>query len=233
MVAPESLLVSLPFSFRNLLAILSISGQTQPLADTAKMLKKTVTALIETSEELLRSRLVVEDEAGCRIGHPLVRRAVYDSLSTARRRMLHERVAQSLKADDEANWGALAMHFDRAGRAREAVKYSMLAAGFAERSGAIPEAIIHLSIARRNEANVESRSDILWRLGHLHYLRQDLAAAAPILGLSCEGLRAAGYGLGGRTRANGLPPSPQSRLDCGPPVQASRDGSDPRHRGGI
>ena len=218
---------------RNLLAILSISGQTQPLADTAKMLKKTVTALIETSEELLRSRLVVEDEAGCRIGHPLVRRAVYDSLSTARRRMLHERVAQSLKADDEANWGALAMHFDRAGRAREAVKYSMLAAGFAERSGAIPEAIIHLSIARRNEANVESRSDILWRLGHLHYLRQDLAAAAPILGLSCEGLRAAGYGLGGRTRANGLPPSPQSRLDCGPPVQASRDGSDPRHRGGI
>ena len=177
---------------RNLLAILSISGQTQPLADTAKMLKKTVTALIETSEELLRSRLVVEDEAGCRIGHPLVRRAVYDSLSTARRRMLHERVAQSLKADDEANWGALAMHFDRAGRAREAVKYSMLPAGFAERSGAIPEAIIHLSIARRNEANVESRSDILWRLGHLHYLRQDLAAAAPILGLSCEGLRAAG-----------------------------------------
>ena len=165
---------------RNLLAILSISGQTQPLADTAKILNKTLTTLIETSEELLRSRLVVEDEAGCRIGHPLVRRAVYDSLSTARRRMLHERVAQSLKADDEANWGALAMHFDRAGRAREAVKYSMLAAGFAARSGAIPEAIIHLSIARRHEANVESRSDILWRLGHLHYLRQDLAAAAPM-----------------------------------------------------
>ena len=68
----------------------------------------------------------------------------------------------------------------------------MLAADFAQRSGAIPEAIKHLSIARRNEANVEARSDILWRLGHLHYLRQDLATAAPILGLSCEGLRAAG-----------------------------------------
>ena len=177
---------------RNLLAILAISGQTQPLADTAKILNKAPATLIDASEELLRSRLVVEDEAGCRIGHPLVRRAVYDSLSAARRRMLHEEVAQSLKADDEANWGALAMHFDRAGKATEAVKYSLLAARFAEQSGAIPEAIIHLSIARRNEASGEVASDILWRLGHLHYLRQDLATAAPILGLSCEGLRAAG-----------------------------------------
>ena len=185
-------LLELSTDARDLLAILAIWGQTQPLADTAEMLNKTLSTLIEPSEELLRSRLVVEDEGGCRIGHPLVRRAVYDSLSTARRRMLHEHVAQSLNADDEANWGALAMHFDRAGKATEAVKYSMLAADFAQRSGAIPEAIKHLSIARRNEANVEARSDILWRLGHLHYLRQDLATAAPILGLSCEGLRAAG-----------------------------------------
>ena len=179
---------------RNLLAILAISGQTQPLADTAKMLKKTPSTLIEASEELLRSRLTVEDEAGCRIGHPLVRRAVSDSLSTARRRMLHEQVAQSLEADEEANWGALAMHFDKAGKAADAVKYSLLAARFAEQTGAIPEAIIHLSIARRNETDVESRSEILWRLGHLHYLRQDLATASPILGLSCEGLRAVGQG---------------------------------------
>ena len=177
---------------RNLLAILAISGQTQHLSDAAKMLNTAPTTLIDACEELLRSRLVVEDEAGCRIGHPLVRRAVYDTLSTARRRMLHEQVAQSLKVDDEANWGALAMHFDRAGKATEAVKYSLLAARFAEQSGAIPEAIIHLSIAQRNEANGESRSEILWRLGHLHYLRQDLATAAPILGLSSEGLRAAG-----------------------------------------
>ena len=84
------------------------------------------------------------------------------------------------------------MHFDRAGKATEAVEYSLLAAGFAEQSGAIPEAIIHLSIARRNETDGELASEILWRLGHLHYLRQDLATAAPILGLAWEGLRAAG-----------------------------------------
>ena len=116
----------------------------------------------------------------------------YDTLSNARRRVLHERVAQFLKADDEANWGALAMHFDRAGRASEAVEYSLLAADFAEQSGAFPEAIMHLSIARRNEADGERASEILWRLGHLHYLRQELATAAPILGLACEGMRAAG-----------------------------------------
>ena len=83
------------------------------------------------------------------------------------------------------------MHFDRAGKATEALKYSLLAAGFAEQSGAIPEAIMHLSIARRNRTGGELASEILWRLGHLHYLRQDLATAAPILGLACEGLRAA------------------------------------------
>ncbi len=178
---------------RGLLAVLAVSGQTQALAEAAKMLKKAPAILVEASEELLRSRLVVEDEAGCRIGHPLVRRAVYDSLGPARRRMLHERVAQSLGADDEANWGTLAMHLDRAGIAPEAVKYSLLAAGFAEQSGAFPEAIIHLSIARRNEADGALASEILWRLGHLHYLRQDLATAAPILALACEGLRAAGH----------------------------------------
>ena len=177
---------------RNLLAILAISGQTQPLADAAQMLDKAPTALVEANEELLRSRLVVEDEAGCGIGHPLVRRAVYDSLSTARRRLLHEQVAHFLRADNESNWGALAMHFDRAGKASEAVEYSLLAAEFAEQSGAIPEAIKHLSIARRNQANGEFASEILWRLGHLHYLRKDLVTAAPILGLACEGLRAAG-----------------------------------------
>jgi tetratricopeptide (TPR) repeat protein len=175
-----------------LLAVLAVSGQTQPLGDAAKMLNKAPTALVEANEELMRSRLVFEDEAGCRIGHPLVRRAVYDSLSTARRQMLHEQVARFLRADDEANWGALAMHFDRAGKATEAVEYSLLAASFAEQSGAFPEAIIHLGIARRNEAEGELASEILWRLGHLHYLRQDLATAAPILGLSCEGLRTAG-----------------------------------------
>jgi len=177
---------------QNLLAILAISGQTQPLADAAQMLNRAPNTLVEANEELLRSRLVVEDEVGYRIGHPLVRRAVYDSLSTARRQMLHEQVAHFLGADDEANWGALAMHFDRAGKAAEAVRYSLLAAKFAEQSGAIPEAIIHLSIARRNETDRELASEILWRLGHLHYLRQDLAKAAPILGLSCEGLRSAG-----------------------------------------
>ena len=176
----------------NLLALLAVSGQRHPLADAAKMLDKAPTTLVEANEELLRSRLVFEDEAGCCIRHPLVRRAVYDSLSTARRQTLHEQVARFLSADDEANWGALAMHFDRAGQATEAVKYSLLAAGFAEQSGAIPEAIIHLSIARRNETGGEFASEILWRLGHLHYLRQDLATAAPILGLACEGLRAAG-----------------------------------------
>ena len=176
----------------DLLSLLAVSGQRQPLSDAAKMLDKAPTTLVEANEELLRSRLVFEDEAGCRIGHPLVRRAVYDSLSTMRRQMLHEQVARFLRTDDEANWGALAMHFDRAGKATEAVEYSLLAAGFAEQSGAIPEAIMHLSIARRNEADGKLGSEILWRLGHLHYLRQDLATAAPILGLACEGLRAAG-----------------------------------------
>ena len=142
---------------QDLLAILAISGQTQPLADAAQMLSKAPATLVEACEELLRSRLVVEDEAGCRIGHPLVRRAVSVSLSAARRRMLHEQVAQFLRVDDEANWGALAMHFDRAGKATEAVKYSLLAARFAEQSGAIPEAIKHLSIARRNQANGGNR----------------------------------------------------------------------------
>ena len=176
----------------SLLAVLAVSGQRQPLSVAAKTLGKAPPTLIEANEELLHSRLVTEDEAGCRIGHPLVRRAVYDSLSITRRRILHEQVAQSLGADDEANWGALAMHFDRAGKATESVKYSLLAAGFAEQTGATPEAIMHLSIARRNESSGELASEILWRLGHLHYLRQDLATAAPILGLAGEGLRAAG-----------------------------------------
>jgi len=84
------------------------------------------------------------------------------------------------------------MHYDRSGNASDAVKYSLLAADYAERSGAIPEAIQHLTIARRNEARPDHSQEILLRLGHLHYLHQNLRAAAGILGLASDKLRASG-----------------------------------------
>ena len=88
-----------------MLAALAVSVHPQSIPDVVRLLELDADALIDASEELLMARLVTERDARYVIAHPMLRRAVYDRISPARRCELHERVAQSFARAAKATEG--------------------------------------------------------------------------------------------------------------------------------
>jgi predicted ATPase/class 3 adenylate cyclase len=97
-------------------------------------------------QTLVREELVEPDPGGmtCRFRHALTRDAIYDSLLTARRQTLHERVAETIEAKHqdypEEVADLLAYHWSRTPRADKAVKYLSLAGENALRIYSLEEA---------------------------------------------------------------------------------------------
>ena len=149
-------------------------------------------------DQLHQFRLVSDKGAEVLISHELVRQTVYQGLSATRRAWLHDRVAHHiLRTRKTAPPDELAVHFDSAGASAEAKLYSTEAADRAEASGAIPEALRFLRIAREHSDDAKEVADLIGRMGHLNYLRQDLAEAAPLLELAAQRFRR----LGDKARA--------------------------------
>ncbi|MFH1763237.1 MAG: AAA family ATPase, partial [Gemmatimonadota bacterium] len=144
-------------------------------------------------DQLHDFRLVTNQGTEVMISHELVRQTVYQGLSTTRRAWLHDRVARHIiRTRKTAPTDELAVHFHHAGAGAEAKLYSTEAADRAEASGAIPEALRFLRIAREHSDDPEAVADLIGRMGHLHYLRQDLAEAAPLLELAVQRFRRQG-----------------------------------------
>src|SRR5690242_9173156 len=100
---------------RELLEILAVIGGRVDLDDLTRVLARPLSRLGVPLEQLTRSRLVVEYEAGRRlsyeIAHPLVQDAVYESIGGARRCAFHRLVGRALVS--VGNFGAAAPHFLR------------------------------------------------------------------------------------------------------------------------
>ncbi len=92
--------------------------------------------LFEPLEEVMRARLLDEQGLDYSFRHALVREAIYESISEARRRALHALVARRLvsaSADADAEpVDRIAHHFIRAGDIRQGVHYLVLAGERAE-----------------------------------------------------------------------------------------------------
>ncbi len=113
--------------------------------------------------------------------HALVRDAIYDSLLTARRQALHERVAEKLEArhaeypDEVAD--VLAQHWDRAGRADKAVGFLALAGENSLRVYALEEAeqrfrrALELIEVEPGAADDAALTDILLHLARILYFQ--------------------------------------------------------------
>jgi tetratricopeptide (TPR) repeat protein len=86
----------------------------------------------------------------------------------------------------------LALHFHHAGETDKAYHYATEAASRAESTGAIPEALRYLEIAREHTDDPEAAATLIGRMGHLHYLHQDLEEAAPLLELAAQRFRKQG-----------------------------------------
>lgn len=106
---------------------------------------------VEGLEELLAHQLLRADGAGFRFQHDLARQAVYKELSPWRKRLLHQRAAESLlrlpAPEQSALAVAIADHFAAAGEVMQAIAAYRRAAIQAQRLYVHQSAIAHLSKA--------------------------------------------------------------------------------------
>ena len=94
------------------------------------------------------------EEAGYIFNHALVQEAAYASLSRARRRALHGKIARALEAD-RSDPPVIADHYSRAGEPQKAFEFWMLAADRAGHRLALAEAVGSLNAALAEARQVE------------------------------------------------------------------------------
>ncbi|MFC1574796.1 AAA family ATPase [Gemmatimonadota bacterium] len=141
-------------------------------------------------DQLQEFRLVATRGAEVTVRHELIRQTVYQDLKEHRKAWLHERVARHLQRTRERPPSdELALHFHRAGVPAEAKRYAVEAADRAQASGAVPEALRFLGIAREHSEDPQEVAALIGRMGHLNYKYRNLEEAAPLLELAAQRFR--------------------------------------------
>jgi DNA-binding SARP family transcriptional activator len=134
--------------------------------------------LFDALEEVIRARLLEERGLDYSFRHALVREAIYSSISEARRRVLHNHVAQKLvelsdEADDEPV-EQIAYHFIRSGETLQGARYLVRAGERAEGAYAHEDALRQyheacevLNDIENNEASA-LMGEVLERIGDVY-----------------------------------------------------------------
>ena len=166
---------------RQLLSAAAVIGRTFEFETVRMASGRGEEEAIAGLEELVRSGLIVEvgpvggGDVRHDFSHGRLRDVAYDSIGLARRRLLHRRVADALRAGgvegaDPARWSLIAFHEGIAGRSAEAAVAHRLAGEHARAVFANREAREHLEAALAlGDANVvelhESLAEVLTLLG--------------------------------------------------------------------
>jgi DNA-binding CsgD family transcriptional regulator/tetratricopeptide (TPR) repeat protein len=152
--------------------------------------------LLASLEEAVGSGMIEElpsRRLACRFTHELVRRALYDRISRARRAELHLRVGEALEDADPASGRALAdlaHHFAAAapfGAAERAVDYNIRAAGAASAALDFNEAAMRLRAAIEiGIADEAERAEVFQELGTVSHRAGRAPDALEAFGSSAE-----------------------------------------------
>ncbi len=129
---------------QRLLPIAAGVGQEAPLAVLGALAAMDEEALLGCVEAAAGANVLAEtaDGLGVRFAHALIREAVYEGISPARRRLLHRRIGELLAEEPQPDPDAVAMHFQRAAdgravpwliRAGERAQFAFASATAAER----------------------------------------------------------------------------------------------------
>ncbi len=185
-------LEKLPAAARELLTIAAVVGEdvAYPLlesvwSDLGKGRDGAHPELLDLLDRLSAAQLLEERGVHFRFRHTLHRGCVYESASEARRRALHALVARSLvqlgEREDDLAVERIAFHYKRAGDARQAAHFLMLAGQRAASMYAHDEALHRYREALQM---LEPAGDpVVMRIcGNLHSLIGDTCRAAGRLG---------------------------------------------------
>jgi DNA-binding SARP family transcriptional activator/tetratricopeptide (TPR) repeat protein len=175
------------------LGALSVHSRAMTIAELARIARISIPECLRGMDQLHQARLVKSEGVKVTIGHELIRHTVYQGLPASSRAWLHESLGTYLQAaSGDALSDELAIHFHFAGVSAKALRFAMEAANRAEASGAIPEALRFLGIAREHTDDPQEVAGIIWRMGKLNYLRRNLEEAAPLLEVAAQRFRRQG-----------------------------------------
>ena len=146
---------------------------------------------VEALERLQDVRLVEWSDGGVSCRRDIVRRAVYEDLSEARRAFLHGKIAEMIRTEPgDPPKDQLALHFFRAGEAELALRYALEAADEAEVSGSNSAGIRYTSMAIGLTQNSDQKAALHRRMARLHHLNRDLVEAETWLARAVEDAQA-------------------------------------------
>src|SRR5262249_23311410 len=101
---------------QRVMAIAAVIGQEVPLMVLHAVGAFDEETMLTAIEHAATAHLLVEtpDGLAVRFAHALIREAVYEGISPARRRLLHREIAELLATQPQPDPDAVAMHFQRA-----------------------------------------------------------------------------------------------------------------------
>jgi DNA-binding CsgD family transcriptional regulator len=231
-----------------LLGVAAVIGQEVSLAlwgAVAECDEEALLALVERAAHVLVER---PDGSAVRFEHALVREAVYEGLSPARRRLLHRQIGERLATRAHPDPDTVAMHFQRAGDGR-AVAWLVRAGERAQLAYALPTAAERyeaaLALLESGGGDLGERGWLRYRIGRLNrgnaprqgieYLDEALRIAAAVgdRALAAAARYTRGLSLyhaldwaagipemtAGADALEALPLEEQERLDLGPDAE--------------
>jgi tetratricopeptide (TPR) repeat protein len=167
-------LAQLSPSARELASLAAVIGRAFSGAVLARASGESEEALVRGLDELWQRRIVREQGGNAYdFSHDKLREEAYAALSSARKRLLHRRVAEALeetfKDNLDAVSGQIAVHYERCGLQWQAIPYYQRAGDVARSIYANAEAI---NLYRQAAALLESASTELSQ----HHWQRDIAA---------------------------------------------------------
>ena len=150
---------------------------------------------IAAFEHAHSAQLVHETSTGWRFAHDLVRQSLVQGLSTGRRRLLHERLAQHFEVKN-VSAALIAAQWEAAQRPRFAIRWRIAAAESALQLHALDEALTGYAQALADGADAAAAAEIHMASAAIHRRRGDRQAADDALASAASAAAIAGAPAG-------------------------------------
>jgi tetratricopeptide (TPR) repeat protein/transcriptional regulator with XRE-family HTH domain len=192
---------ALPSVAQEILNVAAVMGRMVPGTLLARVTRKSEDAVLEGVEAVCRARLLVENDADTyQFAHDLIHEVVVSALSTRRRKLLHQRVAEALEAEPgEPAVELLAFHCLRSGHLEKAIVYleragdqALAAYGTSAAAGFYREVVEQAQRLRRGAAAARARE----KLAKVLWIRADYDHALDLCDRVTEEYRTLGDGEG-------------------------------------
>lgn len=136
----------LPENQKHILEYASVVGEWFDPTIIENGLRQSRLDLLENLDRIQRdSQLIIASDETYKFSHEKIRRVLYESLSTLRRKELHKIVAHVLESQlpNENLYGQLSYHLHNTGELERCGQYSLLAGQVSQKNGGLIEALLY------------------------------------------------------------------------------------------